>query len=91
MSIIEYWLMAFDSSNGEGTTVESADSSLSEAVVQAVGEVDDTDPVDLPPLYDQIDPDALENLFRDVSNGVVAFDYHDYTVLVRADGTASVK
>jgi hypothetical protein len=34
-----------------------------------------------PPLYDVIDPEALENLFRNTS-GSVTFEYREYEVTV---------
>lgn len=60
----------------------------SRAVVQAVADADDSDPVDLPPLYRVLDPDALDAIFRDRPDGSVTFEYNGYTVTVR--GTAEV-
>jgi hypothetical protein len=57
--------------------------SPSEQVVDAVAACADTDPLDLPPLYESIDTDALDALFR--SNGgdcTVVFEYADYEVTV---------
>ncbi|WP_324760581.1 HalOD1 output domain-containing protein [Haloarcula sp. GH36] len=83
--------MELQTSDGQEAEFEFVGSSTSEAVVQAVAEAAGTDPTELPPLYDQVDPDALEKLFRNPSNGVVAFDYHGYTVVVRSDGTVLLK
>ena len=50
---------------------------------------------ELPPLYDIVDPEALDDLFapsrgsrRD--EGIVVFWYQGYEVTVRADGTISI-
>lgn len=46
-----------------------------------------------PPLYDVVDPLALDNLFRENRGGTpdrVCFEYCDYSVEVRADGSVRV-
>lgn len=58
------------------------------AVVEAVAEATDVDPVNLPPLHDAIDTDALDTLFTDRADGVLAFEYADCEV--RVDGTTTV-
>lgn len=67
---------------------------LSQAVVEAVARAEDADALDLEvPLYDAIDPDALDALFQsdDASvGGYIAFDYYGYEVTVAADGRVSV-
>lgn len=63
------------------------------AVVSAVAEADDSDPVDLPPLYDAINPDALNELFTSRSEpGVdqVTFRYVGYDVVVHGNGDVRV-
>ena len=37
---------------------------VSEVVVTAVADAKGVDPLDLDPLYDSVDPDALDSLFR---------------------------
>lgn len=69
----------------------------SRAVVEAVAEADDADPVELtPPLYEVIDSDALDRLFtattaHDRTDGQVTFSYNGYGVTVRGDGSVSVE
>ena len=58
------------------------DATASEAVVATVAERAGTDPVALPPLYDTIDPDALDAIFRDGRPGRVSFGYAGYEVTV---------
>lgn len=64
------------------------------AAVSAVAEVDGTDPVELPPLYDAIDPEALNALFTSQSHAPVerlSFQYAGYEVVVRGNGTVLVR
>ena len=56
--------------------------SLSEMILSAVAEREGVDVDELKePLYESIDPDALEKLFRD-STGQVTFEYLGYEVTV---------
>lgn len=58
---------------------------MSEAVVTTVAERENTDVCNLQtPLFDAIDPDALDSLFRN-SNGQVTFKYLDYLVTIDSD------
>lgn len=66
---------------------------LSQLVVETVADAEDVDPLGLPPLYSEIDPDALDALFQpqlqpasDPPVGEVQFSYHGYTVRVTAAG-----
>ena len=75
------------------TTTYDRDQPLSAVVVEAVADAADADPVELGTrLYDQIDPDALDNLFADRHNGMprggghVTFSLLDYEVTVYSDG-----
>ncbi|WP_276256725.1 HalOD1 output domain-containing protein [Halomontanus rarus] len=59
------------------------------AVVLAVADASGVDPLELPPLGDTIDPDALNELFMARSESTVAkvtFEYAGYDVTVRGDG-----
>ncbi|WP_435175994.1 HalOD1 output domain-containing protein [Halorussus sp. AFM4] len=74
------------------------DESLSAAVVRAVAAVSDRssagDPREaLDPLYDSVDPDALDALFRhadDSQTGAVEFAYCGYEVTVDSTGLVTV-
>ena len=65
------------------------------ALEQIVDEVADTtgaDPLELPPLYEAVDPEAIEALTEHAgadSDLRVEFSYADCTVTVRADGSVS--
>ncbi|SFS00481.1 hypothetical protein SAMN05216559_2366 [Halomicrobium zhouii] len=68
----------------EITTVVSIQDVLpSVAVAEAVADAEETDPGDLPPLYDAVDPDALDQIFREERVGTVAFEYCGYTVAIQ--------
>lgn len=70
---------------------------VSEAVVSAVADAKDVSTVDIaPPLYDVIDPDALEAVVASMTRrpgepaGRVEFSYSGYEVTVTGDGHVSV-
>jgi hypothetical protein len=59
------------------------------AVVEAVAEREGVDPTDLPPIQDAIDHEILERLLDTVDDPHrhVRFEYCEYTITVRADGS----
>jgi len=72
------------------------ESVVSERVVMAVSEARDTDPLELPPLYDVVDPDALDALFASGAGesqagpGNVTFVFDGCEVIVHSDGEVDV-
>lgn len=75
-------------------TISSAESA-SEAVIEAVADAKGVDPLDLDPMYDAIDPDALDRIFRDSPVGrtgsvEVRFEMAGCTVVVREAGEVVV-
>jgi hypothetical protein len=93
---------AIENPNDAHEITESAtydrDEPLSAAVIEAVADAADREPAELgTPLYDQIDPDALDNLFGDRHNGMprgsghVVFTLLDYEVTVYSDGHIVVR
>ena len=62
-------------------------------VIKTVAEVKDVDPLEVtPPLYEVVDPDALESLIiNDRTLGKVIFNYSGCEVSVFSDGYISVK
>ncbi|WP_252699659.1 HalOD1 output domain-containing protein [Natronosalvus vescus] len=76
---------------------ETARISTSQSVVEAVAEAEGVDPLELsPPLYDVIDPDALDQVFAPTSmesrmEGEVTFSYNGYEVTVCGDGYVTVE
>lgn len=59
-----------------------------ERILDSVAEAEDTDPIDFDrPLYDVLDPGALDSLVQSADAGVhVEFTYYGYTVTVCPDG-----
>lgn len=70
--------------------------SLTVRVVEEVAEREGVDPLDLPPLHDSIDTDALESLFSGPIAGAerdgveITFTYRGYAVTVAADGAIEI-
>jgi hypothetical protein len=63
---------------------------VTEQVVAAVAAEKDVTELTLAPLYDAIDPDALESLFQAGATGRVRFAYEGYDVTVHTDGEVDV-
>lgn len=66
-----------------------------EAVVREVASLEDVDPVELDPLLDVLDPEALDTLVREGDDRGraplrIEFVYHDYGVVVTSAGTVDV-
>ncbi|WP_423745580.1 HalOD1 output domain-containing protein (plasmid) [Haladaptatus sp. SPP-AMP-3] len=65
---------------------------VSETVIRAIAEQDDVSLTDIVPLYERIDPDALDDFFEPTYDGrpstatSVEFEYGGYTVVVRGYG-----
>lgn len=66
-------------------------STPSEAIVLGVAGLEELDPTTMPPLYERIDPEALDALFRDRSPGTVTFEYAGYEVTVHGRERATLR
>ena len=83
----------------EGYCVERAihDEPPSLAVVSVVADVTDNGPLELEPLYNSIDPDALDGLFQmsragpSRTGGQVSFTFEGCDVVVHGDRQVVVK
>jgi hypothetical protein len=70
---------------------------LSTLVVEAVAAHEHRFPEDLEPVYQSINPDALDSLFTPLNNGAsraagrVSFTYSGYHVTVSSDGTVDLE
>jgi len=85
-----------------GRYTMEADGGLSEAaspsteVVRRVASEASVDPIDLPPLYEAVDPDALDRFLESVDgttptvSEAVRFRYAGYHVAVEADGAVAL-
>lgn len=86
---------AFHRTPSQTFDVEHA-ASVSEAVVDAVAAFDGSSPLELPPLYDAIDPDALDAVFDahlhtgPRPSGTIDFPYHGYLIRVRETGEGCI-
>lgn len=65
--------------------------SVADSVVTEVADLAGVDPLDLPALFDRIDPDALDSLVDGLDNGEVEFDYAGFEVVVDSSGTVDVE
>jgi len=68
-----------------------SDRSPAEVIVDALAEAAGIDPLDLPPLYEFVDGDALDNLFEEHdgakdADALLSFRVETWNVFVRADG-----
>lgn len=83
-------------SSGVTTTLadRTRNEHLSHAVVRAVADAEGVDPTELDtPLYEAVDPDALDALYRENENSVtrMQFAYYGYRVTVHGDAELEVE
>lgn len=81
-----------ETTSGELTTT-CRDEQVSETVITAVAAATDADPLEMDPLYETIDPDALDRLCRpsDASPTLqLQFSMAGCEIEVRGDGTVTV-
>lgn len=69
----------------------SADPTPSEAIIEAIAEETSSDPLELPPLHNSIDPEALDRLFVNRDGGTVTFCCYEHEITVKQDGTVVVR
>lgn len=62
----------------------------SERVIQRVATATESDELDLPQLYDVIDPDALDTFIEQLADGQITFTYAGYEVTVTSEKTISL-
>lgn len=60
------------------------DSPASELIIETVANLSGIDPLELPPIFETIDPDSLDTLIREMDEGEISFDYADYTISVNS-------
>jgi hypothetical protein len=65
-------------------------SSLSARIVEAVIANSNKNMREVPPLYNVIDPDHLNQLIESMNDGTVSFTYADHDVTVTGDGEIAV-
>jgi hypothetical protein len=60
-------------------------------IVESVAEPADAEPLELPGLYQAVNPDALDAFVRGTADGVVEFRYTWYAVTVDSSGEIDVE
>jgi hypothetical protein len=58
-------------------------STPSEAIIMLIASQKDIEPTEMPPLYETIDPEALDTLFQKKPSGFVVFEYANCEVIVQ--------
>lgn len=86
-----------DSPNAtDPTSAYSSALSTSESIIIAVADAEDVPPLNLPPLYPTVDPDALDTFIGSLNDtrgerqGSATFAYGNYEVTVTGDGDVSL-
>ncbi|MFW6382637.1 MAG: HalOD1 output domain-containing protein [Haloferacaceae archaeon] len=64
---------------------------VSVRVVEAVASATGRDELTLPPLYDAVDPDALDTLTEGTRDVEISFVYAGYEVTVGSDGEVTLE
>lgn len=88
--------MESSTDRNETGRLAATEDSISGRVVTAVADAKDVDPLQLSPLYEAVDPDALERLFQapptggDRAVGRVVFTIDGCEVVVHSDGDVDV-
>ena len=72
-----------------------SDSSATEAVIRALADAVGVEPTELPPLFDTVDPDAINALFDPSDratdgNTLLSFQVDTWNVFIRSDGRIRV-
>ena len=65
--------------------------SPSMAVVRAISAIDGIEPDALEPLFESIDPEAVDKVVASVSTATLEFQYGDYRVEIQKDGGSTVR
>ena len=78
--------VAFDNRSDEFVGTFAPDTSPSEALVEMLASIQGCDPLDVGPLGDSVDTDALNKLVRATDDVLeISFDIEGYTARISAD------
>lgn len=77
---------------GSTSATQTDTEAVPHVIVDRVAEAVDCAPTELPPLYETVDPDALERVIESNSNvsALLTFSYYGFTVTVSADRTVTL-
>ena len=67
------------------------DETISESVVHALAAATDTPAQSLQPLYDSVNPDALDLIFEGDRTGCIVFSHAGHRITVRGSGKIAVE
>jgi hypothetical protein len=70
------------------------DDSITTTVIQSVADVSGVSQTDLDPIFETVDPDALDQVLASLQWNAMAevrFDYSGHRVVIRGDGRITVK
>ncbi len=84
-----YIAVEYDASAETHYTHRDPEESLAETVIRAVATVADTDPIEMVPLAETVDPDALDRTvdsFPADEQWCLTFEYAGYAVTVQENG-----
>lgn len=65
---------------------------VAQSIVREVATLEEVAPHELPPLYETVDPEALDQTLEslDAGEGSITFTYTDYVVIVDSAGNVTV-
>lgn len=66
------------------------DEQLSQTIIGALAKRKGTDPENLTPLYESVDPDALDNIFSGERQGKIIFEHTGFRIIVYRDGEVDI-
>lgn len=67
---------------GPGNRFQIGDELPTVAIIRAIETLEDVETTELPPLYESIDSDALDQVCRSLDDGQISFSYHGYRITV---------
>jgi len=71
-------------------STRSSSSPTTEEIVGAVARVAGTPPLELPPLHESVDAEALERVLESSPDSQLSFSYRGFHVVASGDGTVAV-
>ena len=80
-----------DTKQIEHTATVEGDDVPSEVVVRAIAQAKGISPLEMPALYDIVDPEALDAVLKGRDLSYVRFPFGGYTVTVMSDGRIIVR
>ncbi|UTF53254.1 HalOD1 output domain-containing protein [Natronosalvus rutilus] len=65
---------------------------ITHTIVSKISDRENTDPINLPPLYEAVDPERLQELVESSPNdtSVAKFTYYGYQINVTGDGKTTI-